>query len=260
MLHTLKDLEGFKVTGSDGLIGPVKDLYFDDAAWVIRYLVVESGEGTAARDILISPIAIGQPNWAEQLLPVDLTVDQAAHSPDIELHKPVSRQQEMGYLGYFGYGQYWGGGGLWGAGMYPDVLQAGRELPARSHARAPQGADSHLRSWNAVSRYYVHATDGDIGHVEAMLLEERTYAIRYLVVNTSNWWLGHAVLIAPAWIDHISWAESMVYFDVDRQAVKDSPPFLNTKALEPEQETRLHQHYGRVEKPPRHRAAPGSGS
>lgn len=258
MLRTLKDLEGFTIAGSDGLIGPVKDLYFDDAAWVIRYLVVESGAGSDARDILVSPIAIGQANWSEQLLPVDLTVDQAGHSPDIELHKPVSRQQEMGYIGYYGYGQYWGGGGLWGAGMYPDVLQAGRQLPAGIDAPAPHSHDdAHLRSWNTVSRYYVHATDGDIGHVEAMLLDDRTWAIRYLAVNTSNWWLGHAVLIAPTWIDHISWAESMVYVDVGRQAVKDSPPFLHTKALEPEQETRLYQHYGRVEESPRHRGSNG---
>jgi len=254
MLRSLKDLEGFTVTGTDGPIGPVRDLYFDDTAWVVRYLIVESGEGTAARKILISPIAIGQPDWSAQILSAAITREQADRSPSIDLHKPVSQQQEMGYLGYYGYGRYWGGGGLWGAGLYPDILQAGRQAPAEAGAPTPprSHADRHLRSWNTVARYYVHATDGDIGHVEAMLLDERSWAIRYLVVNTSNWWLGHPVLIAPAWIDHISWAESMVLVDLTRQSVKDSPPFVPTAGLEPEQESRLREHYGRVEESPRH--------
>jgi hypothetical protein len=75
--------------------------------------------------VLISPISIGRPNWSEKILPTSLTMDQVKNSPDIDTDKPVSRQHEMGYLGYYGYGNYWGGGGLWGAGIYPDVLQAG---------------------------------------------------------------------------------------------------------------------------------------
>ena len=125
MLRSIKDMEGSTIGATDGIIGQVKDFYFDDEAWVIRYLVVDAGEGQARRRVLISPISIGQPNWSEKIFPVCLTRKQVSNSPDIDTDKPVSRQQEMGYLGYYGYGSYWGGGGLWGAGLYPDVLQAG---------------------------------------------------------------------------------------------------------------------------------------
>jgi hypothetical protein len=168
----------------------------------------------------------------------------------------------MGYLGYYGYPNYWGGGGLWGAGLYPDILQAGlgddgsnaehrsaRSLKAgagiRSLAARGLHDNPHLQSANAVTRYYVHATDGDIGHVDGLLVEEKTWAIRYIIVNTSNWWLGHKVLIAPEWINDVFWAESMLKVDLTRDAVKASPLYDSAIPLNRELETGIYEHYGR---------------
>jgi hypothetical protein len=251
----MKEMEHYTIAATDGIIGRVRDFYFDDDAWVIRYLVVAATEGEPQRKVLISPISIGQPNWSEKILPVSLTRAQVAHSPDIDTDKPVSRQQEMGYLGYFGYGAYWGGGGLWGAGLYPDVLQAGlQERGTRTDKSTGQAGpvvgqhqhdDPHLRSGNAVMRYYVHASDGDIGHVEGFLVEEKSWAIRYLIVNTSNWWLGHEVLIAPQWIDDVDWMGSTVSVGLSREAIKHSPPYDSATLLNRTQEAAIHSHYGR---------------
>jgi hypothetical protein len=262
MLRTMKDMEGYTIGATDGIIGEVRDFYFDDQVWVIRYLVVDTGEAPAHRKVLISPIAIGQPNWSEKVFPVALTRVQVKGSPDIDTNKPVSRQQEMAYAGYFGYGNYWGGGGLWGAGLYPDILQAGRQVKAtdggghenhghKGALKAKSGpvhwqGDLHLRSGNAVARYYVNASDGDIGHVEGFLVDERSWAIRYVIVNTSNWWLGHKVLIATQWIDYVSWAESKIDVNLTRQAIKDSPPYDAAMSFTPEHEAGIHAHYGRV--------------
>jgi hypothetical protein len=186
------------------------------------------------------------------IFPVSLTRKQVAESPDIDTDKPVSRQQEMGYLGYYGYGSYWGGGGLWGASLYPDVLQAGLQHGADTTGAKGEGVgqqrrdDPHLRSSNAVSRYYVHASDGDLGHVAGFLVEERSWAIRYIIVNTSNWWLGHEVLIAPHWIDHVDWAESTLSVGLTRDAIKRSPPYDSAVPLYREQEAGIHTHYGRT--------------
>jgi hypothetical protein len=257
----MKDMEDYSIGATDGIIGRVRDFYFDDEAWVIRYLVVETGDGPPRRKVLISPIGIGQPNWSEKILPVSLTRAQVQKSPDIDTDKPVSRQHEMGYLGYYGYGNYWGGGGLWGAGIYPDILQAGlldegsstdnRKTGARnggsgSNAELRQKDDPHLRSGNAIMRYYVHASDGDIGHVQALIVDERSWAIRYIVVNTSNWWMGHEVLIAPEWIDNVDWAESKVSVDLSRESVKNSPPYDSKAPLSREQEVGIHTHYDRA--------------
>ena len=247
MLRSIKDLEGYAVCATDGPIGRVSDFYFDDQRWVIRYLVVALGDAPPRRKVLISPISIVRPLWPEKNLTLSLTQHQVRMSPDIDTDKPVSRQQEMGYLGYYGYGTYWGGGGLWGAGLYPDILQAGM-LPGRNDGaegmRHP--ADTHLRSGNAVLRYYVHASDGDIGHIQGLLVDEDTWAIRYLVVNTSNWWVGHQVLVAPAWIDDVSWTESTVSLSLTRRQIEQAPHYEAAATLAREQESRLHVHYDRA--------------
>jgi hypothetical protein len=244
MLRSMKDLEGYSLGATDGIIGRVRDFYFDDEAWVIRYLIVETGDKREDRRVLISPIGIGRPDWSQKILPVSLTRDQVRRSPDIDTDKPVSRQQEMGYLGYYGYGNYWGGSGLWGAGFYPDILQGGLAEPT---ARAGnEHDDHHLRSGNDVMRYYVHASDGDIGHVQGFLVDESSWAIRYLIVNTSNWWLGHDVLVAPQWIASVSWAESTVDVDLTREAVKSSPLYDAKQPIDRDQEAAIHAHYGRA--------------
>jgi hypothetical protein len=247
MLRSMKDMEGYSIGATDGIIGKVRDFYFDDDAWVIRYLVVKTDDDGTRPRVLISPIAIGRPNWAEKILPVALTRAQVKNSPDIDTDKPVSSQEEMGYLGYYGYGNYWGGGGLWGASFYPDILQGGSKLKPPAPVARPQAAhkNPHLRSGNAVMRYYVHASDGDIGHVQGFLVDENAWAIRYLIVNTSNWWLGHEVLIAPEWINDVYWAESKVNVNLTRAAVKSSPPYNPAEAVEREHEVKVHAHYGR---------------
>lgn len=237
-------MEHYAIAAIDGMIGQVRDFYFDDEAWVIRYLVVETDESNSHRKVLISPIAVNEPNWSEKIFPVAINRAQVAKSPDIDTDKPVSRQQEMGYLGYYGYGKYWGGSGLWGGGLYPDMLQAGLGA-TNSEIAAHQHDDPHLRSANAVMRYYVHAVDGDIGHVQGMLVDERTWAIRYIIVDTSNWFLGHKVLIAPQWIKDIYWQESILNVAITRQAVKDAPTYDSTALFDREREASIHQHYGR---------------
>jgi hypothetical protein len=242
LLHALKDMEGFAIDAIDGHIGKVVDFYIDASAWAIRYLVVALGSSHPHRDVLISPVAVNEADWQGKMFPVALTQAQVNGSPDIDTHKPVSRQQEMGYLGYYGYGAYWGGGGLWGAGLYPDLLQGGRQEKIEGSTDMRAHSDPHLRSGNALLRYYVQATDGDIGHVQGMMVDERSWAIRWLIVNTSNWWLGHAVLLAPTSITYVSWAESTISLGLTRQDVKTSPHYDPALPLEPDREGEFHRH------------------
>lgn len=210
----MTDIEGDAVEATDGVIGQVRDIYFDDEAWVIRYFVVQAGDWLSNRRVLISPISIAQPNGAEKRLSATISRQQVRHSPDVDTHKPVSRQQEIGFLGYYSYPCYWGKGRNQGT---PGDFEAEHNMH--------QSGDPHLRSGNAVERYYVHASDGDIGHVQGFLIDDQCWAIRYLIVNTSNWWAGHQVIIAPEWIDDVNWLDSKVSVDLTRQAVKNSPSY-----------------------------------
>jgi hypothetical protein len=260
MLRSMNDLEHYAIHATDGTIGHVQDFYFDDQSWVIRYLVVETGTWLSQRKVLISPIAIGRPNWKEKWLPVAITREQVKNSPEIDTEKPVSRQHEMRHLGYYGYPYYWGGAGLWGDGTYPnrllpnyhgmvsapEALQAESERTgARARAVKHQDDDPHLRDCKVVMEYHVEATDGDIGHVDGLLVDEETWAIRYLIVNTSNWWLGHQVLIATEWIEDVSWQDATVAINLTRKAVKDAPTYNSGATLDRDQEAALYEHYGR---------------
>jgi uncharacterized protein YrrD len=248
MLRHVKDLRDYAIHATDGTIGHVDDFYFDDEDWAIRYLVVDTGGWLSGRQVLISPLAVGHPDWVGQTLPVSLTKAQVERSPDIDTRKPVSRQHEAEYFAYYGYPCYWGGAGIWGMGAYPGSLTTEgsfeEEMRAqRTMTQAPD--DTHLRSCRAVIGNHVHATDGDIGHVEDLLVDDRSWAIRYLIVNTSNWWGGHHVLVAPQWIQAVSWADEKVSVDLTRQALEHAPPYVSSAQLDRELEEGIYEHYGR---------------
>lgn len=260
MLRSMNDLENYAIHATDGDIGQVKDFYFDDKSWVIRYLVVDTGSWLSSREVLISPIAIGHPNWTDRVLPVSVTKEQVKNSPHIDTERPVSRQHEIPYLGYYGYPAYWDGAGLWGAGMVPGLMMPGypgfelapggatseaEKAYVRADTARHKDDDPHLRSCKAVIGYHIHATDGDIGHVQALLVDEETWAIRYMVVNTSNWWLDHQVLIPPQWIKEVSWGGATVSVNVTRQAVQGAPPYDSAGLLNRLQEMGIYDHYGR---------------
>ncbi len=239
MLFSIKDLEGFEIQASDGKVGHVEDFYFDDDSWAIRYVVVNTGNWLNNKEVLISPIAIGPPNLEARSLPVSISMQQVKDCPDIDNDKPVSRQQEVDYLQYFGYQPYWGGVGLWGAGILPSKMVTDE----KAFAKAKVDNNNHLRSFEAVKKYNIMASDGEIGHVQGLIVDEESWAIRYFVLNTSNWWLGNLVLIAPQWIDRVSLASGTVKVDLNREQVKAAPPFDSTKLLTRDDEIRIYKHY-----------------
>lgn len=259
MLRSMHDLEDYAIRATDGAIGQVKDFYFDDEAWVIRYLIVETGTWLASRKVLISPIAIGLPNWTDRVLPVSITKAQVQNSPGIDTDIPISRQLELQYLGYFGYPYYWGGSGLWGGGAYPGMMMPGyagfisipaadlteaEQAYAQAEAVLHQDDDPHLRSCKSVINYHIQATDGDIGHVAGLLVDEETWAVRYMIVDTSNWWLDHQVLIAPQWIRDVNWFDATVAVNLTRQLVQDAPLYNSSVQLDRKQEANIYKHYG----------------
>lgn len=265
MLRSLKDLADYKISATDGLVGQIKDFYFDDDSWAVRYFVVDTGNWLESRKVLISPIAVRHPNWLARTLPVSLTRQQVIDSPDFDSDKPVSRQNEEDYLGYYGYPTYWGSDALWGGGLYPyamdpsmsgdagysgsgkDRAERERELEAYLHdsRERHRNDDPHLRSSQAVTGYHIHATDGDIGHVAGFLVDEETWAIRYLVVDTSNWWMGHQVLVSPRWITGVHWNDRTVSVDLTRESIKFAPAYDPATEWTREQDLDLNRHYGR---------------
>jgi len=260
MLRELKQMDNFTIGATDGDIGSVKDFYFDDDEWVIRYLVVETGDWLSSRKVLVFTHAIQQPDWERKILPTSVSLDQIRNGPDIDTKKPVSRQHEIRYLEYYGYPYYWDGLDMFPGSMMPDMylpmaIRSEEERAAMKKMRASQEKkvkaehrddDPHLRSCAAVAGYHIHAIDGEIGHVHGYLIDEKTWAIRYIIVNTSNWWLGHKVVIAPEWFQDIDWAQKKVSVDLLRHSVERSPSYSETIQFDRQHEAALYAHYKRV--------------
>jgi len=243
MLRSLKELENFTVGATDGDIGTVGDFYFDDGRWAVRYLVVQTGGfWEHPTPVLITPLAFRQVDWPTQRFHLALTQQKVKDSPSIDLDKPVSRQFEQDYYRYYGWPYYWGSDGLWGNMAYPAELV---EAEARGPREDLDEADPNLRSLKEVTGYHLQGVDGEIGHVADLIVDDRTWAIRYLVVDTSNWWMGKQILLSPHWVERISWAENNVYLTLPREAIKNSPEWKPDQLVNREYEVRLYDYYGR---------------
>lgn len=236
MLRSVKDLRRYAICAVDGDIGKVHELLFDDRGWIVRYLVVDTGTWLPGLRVLLSPAALGQPDWQTRVLPVDLTTGQVEHSPPIDTDKPVSRQMESELHAYYGWRPYWDG--------IATVMAVQAMEEAKKETEQEQ-ADPHLRSTREVIGYHIQANDGEIGHVEDLIADDEGWGIRYLVVDTHNWLPGRKVLVDPFWADQVSWTGRKVYVDMTREMVKNSPEFDPSAPVNREYEVRLYDFYGR---------------
>jgi sporulation protein YlmC with PRC-barrel domain len=224
MMNSVSHLNGTALAATDGEIGHVTDVFFDDEAWALRYFVVDTGNFLASREVLISPLAVKhQPLEDGKSIDVDLSRDQVEHSPLIDTHQPVSRRHELEQLRYYGYPTYWNVDTTWGLNAVPLVAPLIEEPPIVP-VEERGGDDQHLRSCSNVKGYDIHASDGTIGHVADFVFDNDSWKIRYLVVDTRNWWPGgKKVLVGTDSIERIDWSESAVYVNRTREQVRASP-------------------------------------
>jgi hypothetical protein len=225
MLRSVKQLIGDKLGASDGEIGHVKDFYFDDQNWAVRYLVADTGSWLPGRQVLISPHSLGRLDQAGKVLLVNLTRKQIQDSPSIESHKPVSRQYEEDYYRYYGWPYYWQGDALWGMSGFPILELPAKPLPSESAIESgatPEPAEAHLRSAQAVNGYHLQASDGMIGHVCDFMMDAESWAVRQLVIKTGHRLSGKEVRISTSQVDRISYEESTVFVSLTTEAVEQS--------------------------------------
>ena len=254
MLRHHSQFKSYAIHASDGAIGTVTDLLFNDATWLIRWLVVDTGNWLPGRKVLLPPSALAHINHMGRQFSVRLTKQQVKDCPDIESDRAVSRQVETRIYNYYGWAPYWGTGSYlgsvgYGGGMVdmsaetrpsPELMQREKEIDD-AHRKAD---DPALRSVEEVTGYHVHARDGEIGHVADFLVEDADWSIHYLVVDTKNWWPGKNVLISPLSVRKIVWDDKTVNLGADRQMVKGSPAYDPAMTIDPIYEKNHRNYYG----------------
>lgn len=247
MFRHCNKLRGYRLGATDGEIGKVEDFFFDCRDWTVRYLVADTGYWLPDRLVLLSPHALKRVDDEEKVVQVDLTRQQIENSPPITSDQPVSRQYEQQYYQYFGWPAYWSGPALWGPAAFPLYYAP---FPTAAEVPPPGGVDEEpgdpdLRSGKEVIGYHIGARDGAIGHVDEVIFEDSTWAIRYLAVDTRNWLPGKKVLLAPQWIEEVSWERATVIVDLPRARIEQAPEYDAHSPITREYELSLFQHYSR---------------
>jgi hypothetical protein len=242
MLRASDALRRMTIHATDGEFGRVTEFYFDDDTWTVRYLVVRTGSWLSGRDVLLAPAAVTRCDWDGHHLHVSLTMNEVRNCPDVSSDRPVSRQQEVEYLEYYNQLPYWMlGAEVGGAAVALDAAMRTAAAEAEAAGVAPP---THLRSSQEVATYRLEATDGPVGHVRAFLIDDRSWRVRYLVVETGHWWSGREAVFAPEWVDRVSWGERCLHVRLARETIRTGPPYQGDRAVTPEYEAALERHYG----------------
>ncbi len=253
MLQVISPLKGFAIEASDGRIGTAVDYLFDDVSWKVRWLVIDCGTWLTGRKVLIHPSAISRENLERRQFVVALTKVQVEDSPELAEDQPISQQMENQLYTYYGWDPLWGGpnlsaipGAMASPLMTPPYMGLGPTDEAEAGGEGPtlRGADPHLRSVVEVTGYRVHAVDGEIGHIENLMVDDADWSVHYFIVDTRNWWFGKRVLISPFAVKTIDWFDRHVELNMSRELVKASPPWDPLVAFNDEYAKRLHKHFG----------------
>ena len=251
MQHNVNSLVGYTISAKDGELGKVSEFYFDDHTWSIRYLVVETGSWLSERKVLIPRSSLGIADWKSETFQVNLTMEQVRNSPDTDIKKTVSRQNEIDLFNHYGLPVYWGdvlNDGNIGIIPFPEMIPH-TTTPKDYELPKTKKGDPHLRSTKNVEGYHIHANDGEIGHVEDYIVDDKKWNLSFIVVDTHNWLPGRKVLVSPHWIKKIDWSEEKVYVNLSQESIKNSPEFDSTQEIGKDYERDLINYYGKDIKP-----------
>jgi hypothetical protein len=238
----VQDITKLTLYGIDGQVGTVQELYFDDQSWAVRYLVVKTGGWFLRRHVLIAPIVIGGIDDADASMQINLPKEQIEHAPSIENTKSISHRYEQTYYDRFQWAPYWQPDTtMWGSPIpYPDVSTLNQDETLFSEPLE----QSHLRSSAAVAGYGIHAQDGEIGHMEDLVIDDEDWIIRYVEIDTRNWLPGKKVLVQTGRIGPFDGHSRSVTMALTRHAIQSAPPYNPSMLITPDYEVRLFKHYG----------------
>ena len=89
-----------------------------------------------------------------------------------------------------------------------------------------------LHKTSEMRGFHIVAIDGEIGHVDDFLIDEQSRSLRYVVVDTSNWIGGKAVVIASEALERIDSARKKIFVNLTRTQIEHGPS-VNTADIDP---------------------------
>lgn len=251
MLFSASKFLDIAVQATDGEIGKVKDMYFDDKTWAVRYVVVTCGEWADKKDVLLIPSHLQVPNALTPILITDSTKQQVFESPTPGSDLPVSRQYEIDLYSHYSLAPYWSyptvGYGF--SAYYPDVGETDRADRFARKSAQEMDFDPHLRSLKEVQGYHIKTQDDELGHVVDVLISRESAEVTHFVVDTVNWWPSKHVLIEVGAIRSFDWEFKTLSTSLDKETIKGAPVFDEKNSFDPEYMEKLWEYYHRYNTP-----------
>jgi hypothetical protein len=217
MMMSVEQLQGYTIRGTDGEIGKLHDVYFDDASWKVLFLLADTRPWIVGRLVLISPAALGDPDTENRVFPMSLTKAEVENGPSVEEHKPVSRQHAADVSKYWDRPFFGPGDPRFDLGLELDPPAAQPE----AHDVPPD--DPHLRSAGDIRGHHVDTPDGRCGHIEDWIVDVDSWTIREVVIDTTDWWPGGSVRIPTAEIASMNWDDKSVQVRLSKEALAARP-------------------------------------
>ncbi len=238
MIRGLKNIIGYTLTAVDGEVGDVRDFYYDNFNWVVRYMAVEVETG---RSLLLSPAAAWKMDVETHSISVNKERDFILNSPSFDLDKPITRVFETELHNYYEWPAYWSGS----LASYPlvELLDEMREHDS-PEVKGDQDQE-HIRSIRNIFGKQIKARDGEIGHVYDLLVEDEAWNMLYMVVDTGAWLPGRKVLVSPSWVTDVDWQNGQVKVDLKRETIENSPEYDPSVPLDETYDAQLREYYKR---------------
>ncbi|MFH0925923.1 MAG: PRC-barrel domain-containing protein [bacterium] len=197
MLKGVKDFVGYTVYARDGDIGRINQFYFDDRKWIVRYLLINTGSWLSGREVMISPVALNQPDLLEKSFFTSLTRKKLKRFPHILENKIISHQEEVKLVKRYEWPKYW---------EDDEKLEVGREQASMMKIFNDSGnnlLDNRndnkkgylLWSTNKPIYYPILGNGGEFGSVQDFVIDTETWVIRYLVLDQKNQIIEKNVLV-----------------------------------------------------------------
>lgn len=243
MKEGLSNLIGYSIETRDGLKGTVKDFLFDEEKWVVRYLVADLGIVFSGKKVVIPRAFLQQPDWTNEHFPIDLSKSDLEKCPPLESEPTISREYEETLNRHYEIENYW---------AFPyipplserAIIYPPRPLKVPTKVFDEKNAKHKVRSFEEVKGYHIEATDGKIGHIDDLIVDEMDWQIVYALVDTKNWvpW-SKRVLVGTHWMEEVSYVNEEIKINLDKETIKSAPEFDYSEPITDKYEKQLFKYY-----------------
>lgn len=240
MLNAFEELKTYRVISPRGEIGRVADIVFPRGQWCVRYLIAWSDE--LNREVVLPASRVRPSARQTHALRVEVNPDQIETSPRWDLTRRIEDREEQELYEHYGWPPYWLEeeqdvapiGALFGESerVEEEPDEPGRERPEMQLVSGLVGA------------FAVHARETEFGVLQDIVLDDRTWLIHYLVVDSPS--QTGSKLVGTDYVGRLDWVENEVYLSLPASTLAEGPVYTSPQRMTPELDRALHDYYERI--------------